>query len=368
MSPWRNWRLGVILAVVLAMVAAGAVVGLVRSGEYGVPEADLFGARPTPSPTRSPTPEPGADLTGPLDLLLVGIDPRPEQPDWVPNADAVLVLHVDPTLTRGYLFSLPRDLLVDVPAFEPAGFGGTRTKLTHAMSRGSQVPGQELPDRAAGFALLAETVGQLTGIERFDAGAVLDFTGFTAMVDALGGIDDFYVDQRVVSEHRQPDGSHRTLRPGGGGYLGPQQVYEVGTRHLTGWQALDYARQRFIPGADYARQRHQRQLIRALVRELFGQELVTDPVGVDRVLRAVGEAVVFDGRGHRVIDFAFALRRLRAERLVLVDLPGRSVFGDGGGYLGERLDPVAEDFLAAVSAGGVAGFLADHPELTNKAP
>jgi anionic cell wall polymer biosynthesis LytR-Cps2A-Psr (LCP) family protein len=363
----RGWRLGVILGVVLAVVAAGALVGLVLSGRYGVPENDLFGDRTAPSPTQSPTPEPGADITGPLNILLVGIDPRPDQPAWVPNADAVMVLHVNAALTRGYLFSLPRDLLVDVPAFEPAGFGGTRTKLTHAMSQGSRVPGQELPDRATGFALLAETVSQYTGIERFNAGAVLNFTGFTGLVDALGGID-FYVDQRVVSEHRQPDGSHRTLRPGGGGYLGPQQVYEVGAQHLAGWQALDYARQRYLTGADYARQRHQRQLVQALVRELFAQELVTDPVGLDRVLRSLGDALVFDGRGHRVIDFAFALSRVSPDRLVLVDLPGSSVFNDGGGYLGERLDPVAEDFLAAVGSGRVAGFLGGHPELINRAP
>lgn len=362
---WRR-RLAVGLSAVLLLVAAGAVAGLVVQGRYGVPEEDLFGGGPaaTPTPTPSPTPPPGADITGPLDLLLVGIDPRPSQPEWVPNADAVMILHVDATLTRAYLFSLPRDLLVDVPAFEPAGVGATGTKLTHAMSRGSRVPGQDLPDRAQGFALLAETVRQYTGIERFDAGAVLNFPGFTDLVDALGGIDDFYVDQRVVSQHREPDGTHRQLQPGGGGYLGPQKVYEVGAQQLAGWEALDYARQRYIEGADYARQRHQRQLIRALVRELFAQDLVTDPVGVDRVLRALGDALVFDGRGQRVIDFAFALRRVTADRIVLVDLPGSSVFSSGGSYQGEQLDPVAVEFLAAVAENRVAGFLTGHPELT----
>lgn len=351
--------------MVLVLVAAGAVVGLVLQDRYRVPEQDLFGG--SPSPTPSPTPEPGADITGPLDLLLVGIDPRPDQPEWVPNADAVLVLHVNARLTRGYLFSLPRDLLVDVPAFEPSGFDGGRTKLTHAMSRGSQIPGQDLPDRAQGFALLAETVHEYTGIERFDAGAVLNFAGFTDLVEAVGGLDGFYVDQPVASQHRHPDGSHRTLRPGGGGYVGPQKVYEVGEQRLAGWEALDYARQRYIDGADYARQRHQRQLIQALVRELFAQDLVTDPAGLDRVVQTVGDALVFDGRGQRLIDFAFALRRLNADRIALVGLPGSSVI-NGGSYQGERLDPVADDFLAAVRDDRVAGFLADHPGLRDGQP
>jgi anionic cell wall polymer biosynthesis LytR-Cps2A-Psr (LCP) family protein len=358
---WRRWGAGI--AVVLLLVAAGALVTtMVLQGRYALPTADLFGDRDRPaSPTPSPTPEPGADITGPLNLLLVGIDPRASDPTWVPNADAVLILHVPASLTRAYLFSLPRDLLVDVPPYEPSGYPGGRTKLTHAMSNGARIPG-ELPDTARGFALLAQTVSQYTGIERFDAGAVLNFAGFTDLVDAVGGVD-LYVDQQVISQHRRPDGTHRTLRPGGGGYLGPQKVYEVGQQHLVGWEALDYARQRYIEGSDYARQRHQRQLIKALVAKLFAEDLVTNPIRLDRVLSTIGDALVFDGRGHEVIDFAFALRRVTAPRITLVDLPGHTVFSGGGGYLGEELEPVAGDFLAAVRENRVGPFLADHPDL-----
>jgi anionic cell wall polymer biosynthesis LytR-Cps2A-Psr (LCP) family protein len=356
---WRRWVAGI--AAILVLLTAGALIATVLQGRYVLPEDDLFGGGGSPRPTPSPTPEPGADITGPLNLLLVGIDPRANQPTWVPNADAVLILHVPASLTRAYLFSLPRDLRVDVPAFEPAGYPGGRTKLTHAMSNGARIPGEELPNTAQGFALLAETVRQYTGIERFDAGAVLNFGGFTDLVDAVGGVD-IYVDQRVASQHREPDGTHRVLQPGGGGYLGPQKVYEVGEQHLVGWEALDYARQRYIEGADYARQRHQRQLLKALVAQLFALDLVTNPAGLDRVLRAVGDALVFDGRGHRVIDFAFALRRVTAQRITLVDLPGGSVFSSGGRYLGEELEPVAEDFLAAVRENRVGPFLAEHPE------
>lgn len=356
----RRWGAGI--AALLALLAAGALIATMFQSRYALPQDDLFGGGGgSPTPTASPTPEPGADITGPLNLLLVGIDPRANEPTWVPNADAVLILHVAASLSRAYLFSLPRDLLVDVPAFEPTGYPGGRTKLTHAMSNGARNPGG-LPDTAQGFALLAETVSAYTGIERFDAGAVLNFGGFTDLVDAVGGVD-LYVDQRVVSQHREPDGSHRQLQPGGGGYLGPQKVYEVGEQHLVGWEALDYARQRYLEGSDYTRQRHQRQLIKALVAKLFTEDIVTNPIRLDRVLRAVGDALVFDGRGHRVIDFAFALRRVTPQRITLVGLPGGSVFGSDGGYLGEQLEPVAEEFFAAVQQDRVGPFLAEHLDL-----
>jgi anionic cell wall polymer biosynthesis LytR-Cps2A-Psr (LCP) family protein len=273
-------------------------------------------------------------------------------------------MHVPQGLRHAYLFSLPRDLLVDIPAFEPARYGGGRTRLTHAMSNGSRVPGSNLPDAGQGFQLLAETVRRYTGIGRFDAGAVLNFGGFTDLVDALGGVD-LYVDQRVVSEHRRPDGTHRDPVPGGGGYVGPQQVYEEGVQHLVGWQALDYARQRYgVEGGDYGRQRHQQHLIKALLREAFEADLVADPVALERVLRAVADALVFDGRGHSAIDYAYALRQVRPGSVVLVSLPGSSVFG-GFGYAGERLEPVAEDFFEAIRDDRIARFLRAHPELLN---
>jgi anionic cell wall polymer biosynthesis LytR-Cps2A-Psr (LCP) family protein len=327
-----------------------------------LPTGDLF--REPPSPEPSPTPPPGANIAGPLNILLVGIDTRVEQPAWQPNADAVLILHVAEELDRAYLFSLPRDLLVDVPASEEAGFGGQRTKLTNAMSVGARVPGSDRPDDEQGFALVAETVSDYTGIERFDAGAVLKFPGLIKLVDALGGID-IDVDQRVVSLHKQPDGTSRPLQPGGGGYVGPQKVYEEGMQHLEGWEVLDYTRQRYIDGADYSRQRHHRQVIRALVDTIIDQDLVTDPVRLGKVIGAFRNFLVFDGRDYRVADYAYALRNLTAESVGLIGLPGQSVFA-GGAYQGEQLRPVAEDLFEAVREDRVEDFLEDHPELVEE--
>jgi LCP family protein required for cell wall assembly len=355
-----GWSAGIAALLVLLAGGAVATTQFVRS-HYDVPQADLFGTPApdesstglaAPSPSASPTPEPGAGITGPLNFLLVGIDPRESVPTWQPHADAVLVLHVNKTLDRGYLFSLPRDLLVDIPAFPKSGYGGGRTKLTHAMSYGSRRPGRARPSAAQGFQLVAQTVTRYTGIS-FNGGAVLNFRGFKDLVNALGGVD-LYVDQRVASIHMRPDGKHRA--PGWNGYVGPQMVYEPGQRHLTGWQALDYARQRYIAGGDYARQRHQQQLIKAVVQRVFAEGVATDPGRMERILRALAGTLVFDGRGKRAIDFAFALRNLRPQNLTMVALPGRSV-GSGGRYRGEQLDPIARRFFAELRAGRADSFV-----------
>lgn len=142
---------GALLTLLSGAAVAGARV-LVARYAGSVHRADLFADDATATPDR-----PGADLTGPLNLLLVGIDPRAGVADWIPRADAVVLVHVPVGLDRAYLISLPRDLLVAVPPSPRAGYAGGQDKLAHAMYVGAQVPGQRGPDVAAGFALLAAT-------------------------------------------------------------------------------------------------------------------------------------------------------------------------------------------------------------------
>ncbi|RLP90114.1 MULTISPECIES: LCP family protein [unclassified Micromonospora] len=367
MAPRRRWLLlGLAALAIVALVAAGAVVVTRLTGgstPEGAAPPGSPSAPPAGTPSASPTgPPPGANITGPLNLLLVGVDTRVSVPGWEPHADAVLVLHVPKGLGRAYLFSLPRDLLVDIPAFPKADYSGGKTKLTHAMSFGSRVPGKpKQPSAAQGYELLRSTVSGYTGL-RIDAGAVLTFTGFDRLVTALGGVD-VYIDQRVESLHRRPDGKYRESAPGG--YKGPQMVYEKGDRHLNGWQALDYARQRYITGGDYARQRHQQQLIRALTRKILDEGLARQPERVDQVVAALGDTLIYVG-GRRIVDLAYALSNVPEDRFVLVGLPGSGV-GKGSAYRGEQLTSVGRKFITELRAGRADAYLAAHPTLRVKA-
>jgi hypothetical protein len=136
-------------------LAAGAVVAqLVRLRiDHAVPHGP-FGPTPTPSdtpsppagqPSPSPSPLPGQGIQGPLNILIVGVDTR----EWI-TTDAAC-RHSDDHARQRDLpassVSLPRDLVVDIPAFAPARFGGQRTKLTHAMSEGLSCPEAPGPTR-----------------------------------------------------------------------------------------------------------------------------------------------------------------------------------------------------------------------------
>src|SRR5262245_45252503 len=182
------------IGAALVVLAAGAtyVVARLTGGESILP-----GAIPPlghASPTVSPSPLPGIGVTGPLDILIAGVDTRETQKDWIPRSDSIMVMHVDATLTHPYLTSLPRDLAVNIPAYPPARFSGERSKLTHAMFFGSRVPGSPHPNPAHGLDLLSRTVRGYTKIPSFDVSAVLTFNGLRRLVDRIGGID-LYVDE-----------------------------------------------------------------------------------------------------------------------------------------------------------------------------
>jgi polyisoprenyl-teichoic acid--peptidoglycan teichoic acid transferase len=372
-------RVRVFLAIgvaVAVIVVAGVVVAsrvLTNQINHVVAQTDLFGTEnppassAAPGPSGSPAPTPyGTALAGPLNLLIVGVDTRVSVPGWQPHSDAVMIMHVTADLQHAYLFSLPRDLVVQIPPFAPSHFPGERTKLTHAMSFGSHLPGTNRYNPAQGFQLLALTITKYTGIT-FNGGAILTFNGLRDLVTAIGGID-LYVDQQVVSIHRRPDGRPRTPSAGAlHGYVGPQAVYPVGVHHLVGWQALDYSRQRYTPGGDYTRQRHQRQVIKAIMTKVLAANLLTNLGRMTSILHALGgrSEFVFDGRGHQFLDYVYSLRNLSPGGVVLIGLPGGGVYS-GSTYLGEQLYAPASSFFLAVRQDQVAAFVVAHPSMVNK--
>jgi LCP family protein required for cell wall assembly len=357
------WIAGAVAAVVLA---GGGIALAVRgrSGGGGQAAAPSAAAPSVAVAPTSPAPSPGADITGPLDLLLLGVDTRVTVPSWEPHSDAIMLLHVEPGLKAAYLYSLPRDLRVKMPKFPKAGFGGGTYKLTEAIGRGSRVPGSTKANVPQGYELLTKTLSAYTGIKEFQAGAILNFGGLAKLVDQIGGVD-LTIDEKVKSHHRKPDGSLRPLKPGGGDYTGPQAVYLPGKRHLVGWQAIDYARQRYgLANGDYDRQRHQRQMVRAILTKAMSQGLTSDLTKLRGLITALGDTFVYLG-GRQSAEFAYALRDLTPAQITMVGLPGDAVTG-GSGYLGEQLTAEGKGFLAAVAKDQAAAYLKAHPKLVNK--
>jgi polyisoprenyl-teichoic acid--peptidoglycan teichoic acid transferase len=346
------WAYITIVVGVLLMVFSGTAIvgGAILNARYSnsVNQDDLL-------PKEVSERRKEIDRDRPLNLLLVGIDARPNSTEPV-RGDTIIVVHIPAGHNQAYLLSLPRDLRVEVPASPPERERAGRDRLNAAFPYGAE-GGRGIK---GGFQLLSRTVANLLGI-RFDAGVMINFEGFQLVVRELGGVR-MCLDERVVSEHNgtAPDGSW--LPPDRGG---EPWTFEPGCRDFNEFEALDVVRQRkSVTGGDYGRQKNQQRFLKAMLEKAKGKDVVTNPRKLDSVLRALGDTLFFDGNDISPAEWAWSLRNISEKSLVMIRTPAHGV-GEGDNYLGEELDPVGEELFTAFGDGRIGEFVVNHPELIN---
>jgi LCP family protein required for cell wall assembly len=359
-------RLILLLGAVLMLVSGTALVGgrfLLARYTGSIKQESLLG-----SAAAVDEHQPGASghtsIDGPINLLLVGIDERADDPDGGARSDSIIIVHVPATHDQAYLVSIPRDSLVDIPAYPRTGYPGGRDKINSAFEFGYRNNG----GRAGGFELLALTIKQLTGVS-FNGGAIVNFGGFQSLVAAMGGVT-LCVDEKTTSIHIGTDATGRTTVPftqTPGGALIPvrsvtPQVYQPGCQHMAAWQALDYVRQReLIPDGDYGRQRHQQQFLHAIFQQATSAGVLTNPIKLDSVLRAAGQAVTFDGGGVSIDNWIFTLKGVG--NLVMVKTNGGNFNSEQvGGESVEILNDLSTQLLQSIRDDTVGTFVTAHPD------
>lgn len=311
-------------------------------------------------------------ITGSKNILMVGLDSRPgqDQAEGV-RADSIIIAHIPASHDAVYLVSIPRDTLVKIPASDNGvnRFASSSEKINEAYMRGGLgLTGTKA--RSSAFGLLAKTIREAYGVS-FDAGAIVDFDGFRAMIEAVGGVD-LDVDQETTSIHvgskngkfaipYRPlyEGSDELVKVPG---VTPK-VYHVGPQHLSPHEALDFARQRkLLPYGDYDRQRHQQQLIKAVIKQVASQDTLTNPVKLFKVLDAVGKAMTIDNGGIELEDWVFALRNIRGEDILTLKT-NNGVFHASEQAGAESLDQTTIALLRSIGDQTVTSFVAAHREL-----
>jgi anionic cell wall polymer biosynthesis LytR-Cps2A-Psr (LCP) family protein len=142
--------------------------------------------------------------------------------------------------------------------------------------------------------------------------------------------------------------------------------HEPGCRNMDGWAALDYSRQRYgVEGADYARQRHQQQLIKAMATKASSTGVLTDPGKVQDLIVAVGESLLLDINWADLEDFIFTLRDIATADLLLLKTNGGD-FNPAPGDRGELLSEATMEMFEAARTDTLGQFVASNPEYLNK--
>jgi LCP family protein required for cell wall assembly len=202
-----------------------------------------LGDRPL-QPENSPAPVPW-DGSSRANLLVMGLDYRDWESFDVPRTDTMILLSLDPAGRSIGMLSIPRDLWVEIPGFEPS-------KINQAYRLG-----EVYEYSGGGPGLAVDTVEALLGM-RIDYYAQVDFSAFERFIDELGGIK-LDVPEAIEID---PLGDAKT------------QVLEPGVQTLPGYLALAYARARNTAGSDFDRAQRQQQVILAIRERILSFEML----------------------------------------------------------------------------------------------
>jgi LCP family protein required for cell wall assembly len=342
----RGLRRRRIVAAVLSVLLVAFVA--VSAFVFGQPPAKVAAPAPTATDTASPapsaTPSPPATATTPppepipelravpMNILLIGSDSRGNAREQAAitqttgayqdqRADSIMLVHVPADRRSVHVVSIMRDLYVNIP-----GYGAS--KINDSLLVG-------------GIPLVAQTVGNLMGMH-IDHTIMLDFNGFRALTDELGGID---VDVALPFQS-----THDT-----------EHVFTKGINHLDGQAALEFVRERYAFGdGDYQRVRNQQTFLRAVLARLTSNGVLTDVTAVRALVNFAGNYLTvdqgFDPAGVAVL--AYAMRGINPASYVSLTLPtaGPGITAGGASVIFPDYDGIAQ-VAAAMREGRLPEYI-----------
>lgn len=181
------------------------------------------------------------------------------------RSDTVILAHLyGGTSNKVQLISFPRDSVVTIPQYtDPKGtvHPEQHQRINYAFNEG-------------GPKLLIQTVENLTGIG-IDHYLQVDFNGFQAMVDKLGGVDVCL--SKPAKDH----------------YSGIN--LSAGKHHINGAVALSFVRQRHgLTNGDIDRIKRQQQFIGAMVRKVLSAGTLANPFKLNGFLQVATSSLKAD--------------------------------------------------------------------------
>ncbi len=211
----------------------------------------LPGDTPVPtSPAPTATVDPWAQYTWTdprrINILLMGIDQR-EGETGTFRTDTMIVFSVDPVRKTVGMLSIPRDLWVDIPGYQP-----NRINTANSTGDADAYPG------GGGPALAAATVTENLGIP-IDKYILINFDVFTTLIDAVAPEGIQVCPTQEIDDPNYPDAGY--------GFI--HVHFDAGCQRLDATHLLQYARTRHTQNSDFDRALRQQEVIKSVRDEIL---------------------------------------------------------------------------------------------------
>lgn len=213
----------------------------------------------------------------PFYMLIMGVDRSEERLSEGDmdtfRSDSMILTRVDPQRKNVSLVSIERDTYVNIE-----GYGPDKINASAALG---------------GSALVVDTISKFAGVP-ISHYVEIDFDGFKAAVDALGGIE---VDVPITIDDEMAGGR-----------------VEAGLQTLDGDQALILCRSRHAydeyGSGDYYRMANQRMVMGAIAKKILSSDVVT----MANTINAMADYIATDMDVQTIIEVATQMRGMDAEK------------------------------------------------------
>lgn len=285
--PKKNIKINRIKRRVLGhvwLVRLGAVLGvlailylLVAAGRVVAHKSGLDKYFPLVSGFVFPREENIKSINGRTNIILLGKGDKGHSGGDL--TDTIMLVSVSTGSVKAV--SIPRDIWIPE----------IRAKINSAYYWGNEkTPG-------GGFTMTKSLVEEVTG-QPIQYAVMLDFSGFTKIIDLLGGID-IYVENSFVDEKYPIAGRENDTCGGDPQYKCRYETlkFEKGLMHMDGETALKYVRSRYSQseeGTDLARERRQQKVIGAIKESLFTPKNILNVKQDVEIARAIRSLVETD--------------------------------------------------------------------------
>lgn len=214
----------------------------------------------------------------PFTILLTGVDTRTDSIDSNSRSDSIMVARIDPKTAQASIVSIPRD------AYILSSCTGEYDKITHASLNGMNC--------------LINDVETLLNV-KIDYYLTVDFSAVIDAIDAVGGID-ITIDPSMYGDSAEFCGQDENDNLNA-------YCFTPGEAHLSGAEALSYARERHsFSDGDYSRAKHQQDVIDAFLKALMS----SGPFAINNLLDVASQSARTNLSAGQLTDLAKLMQKL----------------------------------------------------------
>lgn len=229
--------------------------------------------------------------------------------DGAELTDTMIVASFDKQTESLVMLSIPRDFYVQTEYYGSSRINEIARNVKSRLMKQNKYSESEAEKE--GIKTLTNKIEDIVELD-IQYYAMIDFTGFKAVVDALDGID---VDV--------PANIYDTTYPADTGWGYQTFSIKKGLQHLDGSMALKYARSRHTT-SDFDRALRQQQVIQAIKTKGLELKTLTSPTKIRKLYESIEQNFQTDMSLGELISVAKLAANLPSERMlskVLVDEP-----------------------------------------------